>query len=221
MVAVAATDWGTTVHIHAERRAQERLLDVVDGDTVPAKQYLHEAGAYELGQVFSSAGMDDYRTCHDSDLAAAFANAFEFPGDLVDDKFDLPLAADSGAHKGELSHGRASDSTFLPGLALAHGLNSIDTNDNTFTAPKVTQQPDGSDGTHWVMVIDNNAAVHTLAGNAHPLAAEPHFGRIDGRDVKIFGRDAIDRDGFESRVGGALRGGGDAAKFDKLADEAV
>ncbi len=71
------------------------------------------------------------------------------------------------------------------------------------------------------MVIDNNAAVHTLAGDAHPLAAEPHFGRIDGRNVKIFGRDAINRDGFESRVGGTLRGGGDAAKFDKLADEVV
>jgi hypothetical protein len=71
------------------------------------------------------------------------------------------------------------------------------------------------------MVVDNNAAVHALAGDAHPLAAEPHFGRIDGRDVKIFGRDAIDRDGFQSRVAGALRGGGNAAKFDKLANEAV
>jgi hypothetical protein len=138
MVAVAAADRGASAHIHAKRRAQERLLDVVDGDPVPAEQYLHEAGAYEFGQVFSSAGMDDYRTRYHSDLAAAFANAFEFPGDLVDDKFDLPLAADSGAHKGELSHRRASDSAFLSGLAFAHGLNSIDTNDNTFTAPEVT-----------------------------------------------------------------------------------
>jgi hypothetical protein len=182
---------------------------------------LHEAGPYEFGQMFSSAGMDDDRTRHNGDLAAPFPDAFEFPGDLMDDKLDLPLAADSGAHKGELSRRRASDSAFLPGLALAYGLNSIDTNNYTLTAPEVTEQPDGSHGTRGVMVIDNYAAVHTLVGDAHPLAAEPHLGRIDRRDVKVFGRDAIDRHGFQPRVAGALLGGGDAAKLDKLANNVV
>ena len=221
MVAVPATDGGAPVHIHAERGAQERLLDVVDGDAVPAKQYLYEAGAYEFGQMFSAAGMDDYRTGYDGDLAAALADAFKFPGDLVDDKFDFPLAADPGTHKSELRHGRAADSAFLPGLALAYGLNSVHPDDHAITAPEVTQQSDDGDGAHRVMVVNHNAAVHALALDAHPLASDPHFGRIDGRDVKIFGRDAIDRDGFESRVGGALRGGGDAAKFDELANEVV
>ena len=194
----------------------------MDGDAVPAKQYLYETGAYEFRQMFSAAGMDDYRTGYNGDLAAALTDTFKFPGDLVDDQFDFPLAADPGTHESEFRHGRAADSAFLPGLALAYGLDSVHADNHAITAPEVSQESDDGDGAHRIMVVNHNTAIHALALDSHPLTCDPHFGRIDGGDVKIFRCDAIDRNGFESRVCGALlSGGGDAAKFDELANEVV
>ena len=71
MVAVAAFDGLAGVEIDAERRAEERLLDVVDGERVAGEQDVDVAAANQLLEVRRAAGVHDDRSGDDGDPAAA------------------------------------------------------------------------------------------------------------------------------------------------------
>ena len=89
---MSALDVDAALQVYAERRAEERLLDVVRGEAVAGEEGLHVAAADEARQVGAAAGVDHDGTANHDDLAAAVAHAAHLPGDPVDGELDSPFA---------------------------------------------------------------------------------------------------------------------------------
>ena len=68
VVVVPAFDGAPGLEVDAERRAEQRELDVVDGERVAGEQHLHVAGANQLGQIRRAAGVHDDRSGDEGDL---------------------------------------------------------------------------------------------------------------------------------------------------------
>src|SRR5271165_4272883 len=199
MVSVAAPHRSAAGHVHAEGGAEQRLLDVVHSHAVAAQDDLHEAGAYQRGQMFRSSGMNDHRSSYDNYLAAAFADSFEFPRDLTHHEFDFAFATDSGAHERKFCGRRATDSALLAGFALAHGLDPINSYYHPIALSQIANKADGRGRFGRIGFVDDDASVHPLAADSHPSSVQSYFRRVDRCDVKIVRGDAIDCDSFASR----------------------
>jgi hypothetical protein len=87
------------VGLHAERRAVQRRLDVVDADRVPREHRVREAVVDHPLHRLAAAGVDERRADHPQDVPALPA-VFEEP---LEDRVvvDRLLAADLGGHERE------------------------------------------------------------------------------------------------------------------------
>ena len=81
VMVVPALDRPSRFEVDAERRAEHRELDVVDGQRVARQQHLHVAGANELGEIRRAAGVDDDGPDDHRDLPAVGPDAPHHLGD--------------------------------------------------------------------------------------------------------------------------------------------
>src|SRR5262249_32268285 len=107
MMPMAARHGDAALHVDAERRTEQRLLDVVDREAVAAEHRLYVAASDEAREGRGPAGGDPPRPAHDDDLAAARPDAAHLPRDALDRQLDTPLARDRGAHEAEAVAARA------------------------------------------------------------------------------------------------------------------
>ena len=94
VVMVPAFDGAPGLEVDAERRAEHRELDVVDGERVAGQQHLHVAGANQAGEIRRAAGMHDDGSGDERDLPAVGPDALHHLGDARDGRLDAPLRRD-------------------------------------------------------------------------------------------------------------------------------
>src|SRR5437660_6619522 len=65
MVPMTALDSHTALQVHSEGSSQERLLQIMHCNCVPAQERLHITLANKIGQMFARPGMNDHWPRHD------------------------------------------------------------------------------------------------------------------------------------------------------------
>jgi len=194
VIAVAAADRPAAA-VHAQRRARERLLDVVDGDGVAAEERVHVAVADEPGEDVTSARMQHRRADHPHDVSPT-------PALLAEDRRDPGvvhrlLAAHLRAHELEL---------VIRGAARAEEAGGVHV--DPFTAVLGRAQQNTLAGAHVprledaerAVVLLHDHGVHPWMAGGLPRAILLHVGRQVGRREESFGEDAIGRSRREARV---------------------
>ena len=89
--------------VHAQARAEERLLDVVRGQGVAGEQLVDVAAANQLAKSRPAAGVDDRRAADDERLAAAAAIVHQVAGDLAHERAFGFLGRDAAGHEREVA----------------------------------------------------------------------------------------------------------------------
>ena len=102
MVLVPAVDGGARFEIDAERRAEQRGLDVVDGERVPGEEHVDESRADERGEVRRAARVDDDGPRHERDALPPRFDRFHHARDAFDARLDAPLGGDLVGHEREV-----------------------------------------------------------------------------------------------------------------------
>src|SRR5216683_272667 len=77
-------DGEPALDVDAERRPEQRRLDVVHGQCIAREQDLHEPELDEPRQVTPSPGVDDGGSRDDDDAPAGFPDLFHLGGDRAD-----------------------------------------------------------------------------------------------------------------------------------------
>src|SRR5579862_1800476 len=210
VVLMAAAHGDAPLEIDPERSAQQALLDIVDGDGVPAEEGLHVPVADEAREVFPRARMDDHRAGHDGDLASLFPYAAEFPRDLVHHQLDAALARNARAHEAEFLRAprRAR-------LRFAHGADSPGADDDALPRLQVAQQRAARG-----RFVHHDDAVHALGADEDPFPPDMHLGGINGRRIEIVRGDSRLRDPPQDGVADIFRRQ-DGAQVDELGDDAL
>ena len=88
---MAALDRLAGVEVHAERGAEERLLDVVDRERIARQHDVHVAVANQLLEVGRSAGVHHHRSGDDGDSPARVFDLLHHRRDAPDADLDAAL----------------------------------------------------------------------------------------------------------------------------------
>src|SRR5262249_26039445 len=102
VVTVPAGYRSPLLEIHAERRAEERELRVVDGERIPGQQDVHEARADQPAEVRGAAGVDENGPGDECDAAAALFRLAHHRRDARDARLDAALRRDVVGHEREV-----------------------------------------------------------------------------------------------------------------------
>src|SRR5215472_15199614 len=119
--------------------------------------------------MFTSSRMHYNRSGNNRHLPSPLPYPFQFPSDLTDHQLDFALAADACPHKGKLGQWRAANSTIIARFALAHGLDSLNADDNLVTDLQIAQKTYFRNRVTTFKVIDHNATIHALPWHPQPL----------------------------------------------------
>src|SRR4051812_32609509 len=101
MMPVSAVHRDTPLQIDPERSAEQRLLEIVDGNGIPAQQGLDVPLPNKTRKVFPGSGMDHHRAGHDNHLAPARTEPPQSPGNLPPHHLHPPLARNPSSHETE------------------------------------------------------------------------------------------------------------------------
>ena len=190
VVAVAALDRAPALHVDAERRAVERLLDVVHGERVAREQHVHVAVADQIAEVGAAAGVDDDGAGDERDAFARLLGRAHHRGDARHAHLDAALGRDLVRHEREAEP--------IARLELRHDLDPVDAADDRVAVAELAQLP--ADG---AAVLDDDRRVHALAIDRHPLAVEAHGRLMVRRRVEVLRRAAVAIGRHDVRVLGA------------------
>src|SRR5215510_8805351 len=145
---------------------------------------------------------------HHRNFPSPLPNALQLPSDLIDCQLDFAFAAGAGSHKCKFGRRHTANSAVIPRLALAHGLDSLNADDNPFANLQVPQKASSSDRMSTFMVIDHDAAIHSLSSHPHPLPVNSHLCWINRGDIKIVRSHSVCPDPLQTCVPHLLRDSG-------------
>ena len=193
-MAVAAFDGESALHIHAERRAVQRLLDVMDSEGVARKHHVDVALPDEIAEVRAAARVDDDRTGDEGD---ALAGPPRRPHHRRDPRHaDL----DAALRRNLVRHEREAEP--VAGLELRDDFHALDPADHGVSGANLPQL-----AADRAFIRDHDDGVHALALDCNPLPGDPHGRLMVRRRVEVFRRAPVAIGGDEMRV----LGPGDAA----------
>ena len=177
--------------IDAQRRAEQRLLDVMDRDRVASEQRLDVPVMDQPRQVFPTARVDHDRAGHDHDLPFLLPPPAHFPRDPLDHQIDPALARDARAHERKLVFAVAvrlwqSSPRPQPVAARDHEI-------------AVLQRPEER-ASRGPALIDHDHSIHPLVLDRNPFLRDSNLGWVNGRGVKVIRGDPVRRRGRERRV---------------------
>ena len=86
MIAVSAFHSHTILKRNAERRAEERCLNIVRGQGIPGQQGMHIAITNQCTERLARPGVNNRRPAHKHDAASHLAQLAHPPGYLQDEQ---------------------------------------------------------------------------------------------------------------------------------------
>src|SRR5262245_13621216 len=125
--------------------------------------------------MFAGSRMHHYWSGHHCDFPSPLPNALQLPSDLIDCQLDFAFAAGAGSHKCKFGPRHTAYSTVIARLALANGLDSLNTDDNPFANLQVPQKASSGDRLIIFATIDHDATIHSLSSYPHPLPPDLHL----------------------------------------------
>ncbi len=165
--------------IDAERRPEEHLLGVVDGQGVAREQGVNVAAADELDEVAGSAGVDDNRPSHENDALAARLGLTDHRGDARDAHLDSSFRRHLVRHEGKIAA--------LAIAELRRHAQAVEAADHSIADLDLAQLATRRSA----VGADHDDRIHALARDGQPAAIDAHVGPHVRRRVEIVRHRAI------------------------------
>src|SRR5439155_4914661 len=161
--------------INAERRAVERVLDVVRGERVAGKEQVHVTPCDQFLQMLSGTGVNDGRPADDQDFSTGPFCLAKLPRHLSNDCALGLLARDVARHEFERIG-------LCGGTLMGNNADTAVTNDKFHPLANVTKlQGDGS----LQPAVNGDSTVYHRGPDLDPSSSEVDEGLLCGRDVEV------------------------------------
>jgi hypothetical protein len=178
VVAVPLDDGNPRVEVHAQRRAVERPLDVVDGQRVPREHRIDEAARMIRARCSPAARVDHHRSGDGDDPSLPAAHLSQELGDLAHRDLHALLGGNVARHEDE-----------VPALTVLEGREDGDAAvaaDDPVAALHVAQL-----GADRATARDHDAAVHPLARDLELSSPDTDARAVVRRRIEIVGDGAV------------------------------
>ena len=177
-MAVTAPNRRAGLEIHAERRAEQRLLRVVHGQGIAREQDVHVAAPDQLDEVRAAAGVDDDGSGDEGNLQPTLTDVPHHRGDAADARFDAPLGGDLVRHEPEVGPG--------PVAELGPDADAFEAAHDAIAGADLAEFP-----AHRAARHQHDDGIHALTFDFDPGTADPDVGALVGRGVEVVRHAAV------------------------------